>query len=484
MKNTFYRIFRLKPDESKLVFALGAILFVNYTAMGITKVVSVSGFLSQVKDHYILLVWAVDMVLLILATGLQSLIIDRYNRVALLGGVLLVFTGLYALLPFSFLSATFPKSISYTLLYLLNDQQWRFFPVVFWILVNDIFSPAQGRRLLPVIANFAFIGTIIGLGVGALDARIQIGPVKLLYFNAGIFLIAFIISRTSLKKVRISTSSRASVAMKEVFSEGWEFITTIPAYAYLAAGMLSTGIIMTILLYDVLSEAKFDLGNGFQAFYAQYSLMIAFGSLLVQSFANWIIERVSLKNSFLIQPLTMLSAALANFFIPGYFSSAAAQGAARVSYETIDQSSRKALQAFVPNEKRGRVSMFIDSYLPSFGTIIGSMLTFGIITAGIKYSYDRPNYTAVYMVVAVLVAILAIISINMMRKTYDVSMLNWQLKRRTRGASMLDGLDFAEGGAGKADPANPEGAAPPEKKRISYRSTLLKDLDLPDKDKE
>ncbi|MDH5606609.1 MAG: hypothetical protein OEY93_06955, partial [Anaerolineae bacterium] len=312
MKNTFYRIFRLKPDESKLVFALGAILFVNYTAMGITKVVSVSGFLSQVKDHYILLVWAVDMVLLILATGLQSLIIDRYNRVALLGGVLLVFTGLYALLPFSFLSATFPKSISYTLLYLLNDQQWRFFPVVFWILVNDIFSPAQGRRLLPVIANFAFIGTIIGLGVGALDARIQIGPVKLLYFNAGIFLIAFIISRTSLKKVRISTSSRASVAMKEVFSEGWEFITTIPAYAYLAAGMLSTGIIMTILLYDVLSEAKFDLGNGFQAFYAQYSLMIAFGSLLVQSFANWIIERVSLKNSFLIQPLTMLSAALAN----------------------------------------------------------------------------------------------------------------------------------------------------------------------------
>ena len=60
--------FPLRAGESRLVFSLGFILFANYAAMGITKVVSVSGFLGTVKDHYILLVWAVDMVLLILAT--------------------------------------------------------------------------------------------------------------------------------------------------------------------------------------------------------------------------------------------------------------------------------------------------------------------------------------------------------------------------------------------------------------------------------
>ena len=58
--------------------------------MGITKVVAVSGFLSEVKDHYILLVWAVDMVLLIMATGLQSLIVDRFDRIKLMAGVLIV----------------------------------------------------------------------------------------------------------------------------------------------------------------------------------------------------------------------------------------------------------------------------------------------------------------------------------------------------------------------------------------------------------
>ena len=155
--------------------------------MGVTKVISVSGFLSQVKDQYILLVWAVDMILLILATGLQSLVIDRFDRVKLIMVVLLVFTGLYAILPLAFLFKSFPLSIAYSLIYLLNDQQWRFFPVVFWILVNDIFDPAAGRRLLPVIGTFAFVGTIIGLGVASVDASAHFGAVKLLYFNADHF---------------------------------------------------------------------------------------------------------------------------------------------------------------------------------------------------------------------------------------------------------------------------------------------------------
>src|SRR5688572_14647774 len=99
MMEKLRQVFRFRPGEVGLVFVLGAMLFANYAAMGITKVISVSGFLSQVKDHYILLVWAVDMVLLIMATGLQSLVVDRFDRIKLMLVVLLVFTGLYAVLP-------------------------------------------------------------------------------------------------------------------------------------------------------------------------------------------------------------------------------------------------------------------------------------------------------------------------------------------------------------------------------------------------
>jgi ATP:ADP antiporter, AAA family len=446
MMEKLRQAFRFRPGEAGLVFVLGAMLFANYAAMGITKVISVSGFLSQVKDHYILLVWAVDMVLLILATGLQSLVVDRFDRIKLMLVVLLVFTGLYAVLPLTFLNTTFPLSISYTLIYLLNDQQWRFFPVLFWILVNDIFDPAAGRRLLPIIANFAFVGTIVGLAVGGLDARLQFGPVMLLYLNAAIFLTGFVIAYFGLRKVRLISTTRTGVSMKETFAEGWNFIKTVPSFAYVAFGMLTAGTIMTILLYDTLSDAKLDLGNGFQAFYANYNLLMAVGSILVQTFAGRVIDKLGLKNGFFIQPFVMLAATLTNFFIPGFLSSSSAQGVARVSYETVDQSNRKAFQAMVPNEKRGRVSLFIDSYLPSLGTIVGSLITFGIVVAGLGLGLTRGVYGLIYLGVGVALAALSIWAAFRIRKTYDESMLNWQLKRRTRGSSgVLDKLDFSDG---------------------------------------
>ncbi|HCK65830.1 MAG TPA: hypothetical protein DHW49_06170 [Anaerolineae bacterium] len=447
MQERFRKWFPLRAGESGLVLTLGFILFANYAAMGITKVVSVSGFLSEVKDHYILLVWAIDMVLLILATGLQSLIVDRFDRVKLIGGVLLVFGILYAILPLSFLSSWIPASVSYTLIYLLNDQQWRFFPVVFWILVNDIYDPGTGRRVMPVIGIFAFIGTIVGLAIAAVDAQYQFGTVNLLLLNAAIFFVAFAISQFRLRAVKLPPPIGAHEdTMKETLTEGWEFIKTVPAFAYLALGMLAAGSVMTVLLFDVLSDAKLYLGTGFQAFYATYNLLIAIVSIFVQGFSNRIIEWLSLKRSFLIQPFMMLFSMIANFFIPGYMSSGIAQGVSRVTYDTVDLSARKAFQAMVPNEKRGRVSIFLDSYLPSGGTIVGSLITFAIISVGLYLGIPREQYSLIYIGVGIVIALVAVYAAYKVRATYEQSMLNWQLKRRTRGASVLDKLDFGDSG--------------------------------------
>ena len=114
-----------------------------------------------------------------------------------------------------------------------------------------------------------------------------------------------------------------------------------------------------------------------------------------------------------------------------------------MTYDTVDLSNRKAFQALVPNEKRGRVSMFIDSYLPSLGTILGSLITFGIITAGLSLGMPRGQYALIYLGAGILMAVVALWSAYRVRRTYDQSMLNWQLKRRTRDSSgVLDKLDF------------------------------------------
>jgi ATP:ADP antiporter, AAA family len=243
------RIFRIKSGELGLILTLGTILFINYLTMGITKVVSVSGFLSEVQDYYILLVWAGDMGLLILATGLQSLIIDRFSRIRLLGAIILILGTIYALLPLTFMLDNFPVEISYTLLYLLTDQQWLIFPLIFWTLINDLYSPAQGRRLLPIIGSFAFLGTIIGLLIAQLDAKLHFGATKLLFLNAIVFLLAFGIVFFILRKNRIRHQSQNSATIREAFSGGWNFIQSVPAFRYLSLSMFSAGITITLLLY-------------------------------------------------------------------------------------------------------------------------------------------------------------------------------------------------------------------------------------------
>ena len=444
MNKFFQRIFRIKSGEFGLVLTLGVILFINYATMGIAKVVSVSGFLSEVQDYYILLVWAGDMALLILATGLQSLIIDRFHRVTLLGGIILVLSVIYALLPLSFMLDGFPLEISYTLLYLLTDQQWLIFPLVFWALVNDLYSPAQGRRLLPIIGSFAFLGTITGLFVAQLDTQYGFGTIKLLFFNALVFLPAWAIVYFVLRKSRVRQMKKDSATIRDVFSGGWDFIQSVPAFRYLSFIMIAAGVTLTILLYDTLSDASLYFGDNFQSFFALYSLAIAIISVFIQFLSGIIIEKFEIKNSFAFLPFTMLIGSVLSFFIPGVWGSASAQGVTRITLDTVDQSNRKAYQALVPDEKRGRVSIFIDSYLPSLGTILGSLLAFGIISWGVSRGVSREIYSSIYLALAIIGAVAAVVVFFLMRSVYDQSLLNWQMKRRSRGSSVMDMLDFSD----------------------------------------
>ena len=46
--------------------------------------------------------------------------------------------------------------------------------------------------------------------------------------------------------------------------------------------------------------------------------------------------------------------------------------------------------------------------------------------------------------IGVIAAIIAVISFFLMVSTYDQSLLNWQMKRRSRGSSVMDLLDFSD----------------------------------------
>jgi len=94
----------------------------------------------------------------------------------------------------------------------------------------------------------------------------------------------------------------------------------------------------------------------------------------------------------------------------------------------------------VPEERRGRVSAFMDSYLVAGGTIAGCLIAGAVVLAGERFMPDL--YFYIYLAVVVLASLFALWSVLRMKAVYDSSLLNWRLKRRQRGASVLDNLEF------------------------------------------
>jgi AAA family ATP:ADP antiporter len=446
MKAFLSRLFRLQPGENKLVFVLGFLLLSNSLARQISDVVAVSGFLSTVGANRILLVWLVDMGLTIALTGLQSLFVDRFNRRSLMKWMCFIYGILLLILRLMF-AFHVPSGINYTLLYLLAEQQLLFFPLVFWILANDLLTLAQAKRLFPIIATGNFAGQILGLAIAAifptLVQYLGLQVEELLLFNVLIYLSAYVILQTGLSYLPLRPNRRKPENLVATLTEGGGFVREVLSFRYLTFAIVAINICLTIFEFRflVVSNESFPDLYGYQRFYSLYRLGLIVTAWFVQAFlTSRILEFFSLKNSFFFLPLAQAIASIGMILFPGAVGGIGGFSLSKITQLTVDESARKSIQSLVPLERRGRVSLFMDSYLFATGTIIGCIVTGTIVWLGIRW--QTSFYFYVYLAIAVLTSLFTLWSILQMRKYYDVSLLNWRLKRRQRGQSVIDKLKF------------------------------------------
>lgn len=445
------QLLSIRPGEAGLVFLLGILLMGNSAALAVSDVVSVSGFLSEVGINELLIVWLIDMVLVILATGVQSLLVDRFNRLSLLRWMSFGFALIYVVLRMMFVFRV-SSWINYSILFLLTEQQWLFFPLIFWILATDIFDTAQSKRLFPVIAAGHYVGRILGLGIAAIAPqlldRLDISSTELLSMNVLIYLLIYLLISEGLRNVSVTQRPAQQESVREALTEGWGFVREVPSFRYLMLAMLGGTIAFTIIEFHFLkvisTDTTFSDAGSFQTFYSLFNLGATLAAILVQTLlTSRIINRFGLKNTFMVFPALLTAGVTMLLIFPlNLISVVAGLFFPRLSKFTVDDPARKSFQSLVPEERRGRVSMFMDSYLFAGGAIIGSLIL-GLIALLETYRHVA-NAHYIYLGIAAITAVLSISFIFRMRAVYDASMLNWRLKRRKRvaGANVLDKLDF------------------------------------------
>jgi ATP:ADP antiporter, AAA family len=153
-----------------------------------------------------------------------------------------------------------------------------------------------------------------------------------------------------------------------------------------------------------------------------------------------IISRLTIKNSFLIKPISTMIGSSWMFLQSGLIGAVGGVVLLRFSQYALDLPTRNTFLSLVPEERRGRVSIFNESYLYFVGMLTGCLITGAVVLVGIKLEIS--SIYLIYLGVSIIMAGIATYAILKLRKSYDSSMLNWRLKRRQRGRSVLDQLDF------------------------------------------
>jgi len=449
MKERFLRIINIKPEESKLAFSLWLLIAVNTLVLELSDVVATAGFVSNLGVDKIPWLWIVTTLLTIFAAGGYLMVVDRYSRLQLVTWLLVGLAMVYLFLEFLFAFHA-PDWVTYPVLYLLADQQFMIMPLAFWALASDVYAVTESKRVFPFIASGAVIGGLTGNAIAALVtylvekydfglSQIFTGVAILLIMSAGLLRMVF-----NDNTLRTRQSREENGTLRDTFKIGTDYFLNVPVLKAVGILMLFTGVMLTLIEFNFLSVINNSVSNDleFQRFLGYYKAIQTIGLLIFQwLITSRLLSKIQLKNAFAVLPIAMTAASGLALALPALLGAVSARFVARTVYTAWDDPARKTLQGLVPDERRGRISAFMDSYFITSATVVGCIILIVLLALRSFAIITSQTVVWVYLGIAIVAAVSAIFTSFYLRKVYDTSMLNYRLARSKR-KSMLDGIEF------------------------------------------
>lgn len=442
----------VRSGEAGRVALLAFLLFTNTLVLESNEVIATSGFVSNVGVDGILLVWAVVMLITMLTSSAYSLIVDRVDR-ARLGamlfmGVSLVYLGFYFLF-----SAGVSDFISYGLLAVVTEQQWTMLPLVIWALGNDMFSTAVAKRIFPLLSAVVIVGGVAGNVIAAAMSRwLSDHSYSLLVFNGALLLMGAAAIFGALPRITgLNQQDHHGEGVRAMLREGLDFVRNVPAFRFLALIMVLMGFCLNTLQYQFLVDIARTYTDPaqLQLFYAAFKLASVPVMVLVQSLATpWLLNALGFKSVFAFMPATMALSLLLTLTWASPIGMLTLTGAIAGSYFTrvvlsaVDQPARQAFQGMVPDQRRGRVSALMEGFLYQGGSVASCVLVGGLLLAARAGWLPEALVRSLSIGSSLVASLLALALTYLLYQRYDESLLNWRLRRRQQGRSVLDQLKF------------------------------------------
>ncbi len=447
------KIFQLKLAEWKKVLPLLILLAVDAVVGQFAEVVATSGFIDQLGIRELPWMWMGSMVISVAATTAFALVVDQSKRVNLMSWVLGGFMAAYGTVAL-LLGLHAPDLAIYPLLYIITEVQYIVFPLALWALAGDLFGLADSRRMFPVIAAGGAFGNILGNALAALLAVLfaptgggTVGTMStvVVLYAASLLLIRLTLARVPVRARNLNKSDKSSLNLKEDLHVWQDFFKNVPLFRNLGLTIFLVGLGFTLLEFYFLRavDARFQgQPSDFQTFYSVYKILLYSLLWLVQGVLSAVlVKHTELKRSFTALPLTLTLGLLVMVAFPVFVVVVAGQFIARVVQWGWDHPSRSVMLGLVPDERRGRISSAINSFVYAASTVLGSALILIFLALEHFKWLSSDLGTRLPLLMALFTALGAVWFSVRLRDSYEKSLLNWRLARSKR-KSVLDGLEF------------------------------------------
>jgi len=292
----------------------------------------------------------------------------------------------------------------------------------FWSLGNDLYTEEQGKRLFPIIAIGATLGSPIGSELAKRLFKTHMAPEMILQVSAALLVISMIIY--AIVQKRASADEREKKLAQEKLSKSGGFQLLFRSkYLLLIAGLLlilnlvnTTG---EFILSSKVVEAADKLGAADKTafigqFYGDYFFYVNIAAFLIQTFlVSRIVKYFGIAGVVLALPIIAFGA---------YTTIAAGVGMAIVRWmKTAENSTdysvmntaRAMLWLPTSREEKYKAKQAVDTFIVRFGDLISA----GVVFAGTNWlAFGARSFALVNVVLVILWLCLGVVLVRQYKK--------------------------------------------------------------------
>ncbi|MBU0464566.1 MAG: hypothetical protein KKE12_13360 [Proteobacteria bacterium] len=381
------RLLRVYPNEVKLLLWVTAIQVVMSTSSILVNNVAQTTFLKRYGADALPAVFMLEAMITFVFAGFVSLLMERYRTIRVFTGLLLFYGICMAIIR---MMIPMGVDLVYPILYILKSQAVGILPILYWDILNDMFTTQQSKRLYTLISA----GGILGTTFGSLMTRklsIWVGTDNILLIFIGGMVLAAVLNELTEKVVgtplqfRIKQSKekpqRNQLAVLKEFIQHAKESTLIK---YMVLLLAIPNMILPLLDYqfNVLVDNYFAseaLTLQFFGIFRGVSNALMFALLMGSS---RLITRWGIPTSLLFHPINYFIAFAGIFLRFDIFAAVYARVTTEMLKTVLNNPARAVLYNFFPEKHRSMIRLVLRGSVVRAADFAGSgflTLTRGVI---------------------------------------------------------------------------------------------------------